>query len=106
VDQDKTNFENLCDLVLLYLGAAIKWLDTEYGTIFATKTEVDPVKLLSISDFVNAAGTVQRSAPATVQRRQLTAFPTEKASRPPRSDVRRHSGRRTQAAVVARAWLG
>jgi hypothetical protein len=34
----------------------------EGGANFATKTEVDPVKLLSISDFVNATGTVQRSA--------------------------------------------
>jgi hypothetical protein len=62
VDQDKTNFENLCEVALLYLEAAIKWLETEYGTNFATGTEVDPVKLLSIPDFVNAAGTVQRSA--------------------------------------------
>jgi hypothetical protein len=49
VDQDKTNFENLYDLLLLYLEAATKWLETEYGTKFATKTEVGPVKLLSIS---------------------------------------------------------
>jgi hypothetical protein len=63
VDQDKTNFEKLCDLVLLYLEAATKWLETEYGTNFATKAEVlDPLKLLSIPDFVNATGTVQRSA--------------------------------------------
>jgi hypothetical protein len=40
VDQDKTNFESLCEVVLLYLGAAIKWLETEYGTNFATGTEV------------------------------------------------------------------
>ena len=62
VDQDKTNFENLCDVVLLYLESATKWLETEYGTNFDTKAEVDPVKLLSISDFVTATGTVQRSA--------------------------------------------
>jgi hypothetical protein len=52
VDQDKTNFENLCDVVLLYLESATKWLETEYGTNFDTKAEVDPAKLLSISDFV------------------------------------------------------
>jgi hypothetical protein len=62
VDQDKTSCEKLSDLVLLYLGAAIKWLETEHVTDFATKTEVDPVKLLSIPDLVNATGTVQRSA--------------------------------------------
>jgi hypothetical protein len=62
VDQDKTNFEKLCDVVLLCLESATKWLETEYGTNFDTGAEVDPVKLLSISDFVTATGTVQRSA--------------------------------------------
>jgi hypothetical protein len=64
VDQDKTNFEDLCEVVLLYLdlGAATKWLETEHDTNFDTKAEVGPVKLLSISDFVTATGTVQRSA--------------------------------------------
>jgi hypothetical protein len=54
-------------VVLLYLGAAIKWLETEYGTNFVAGTEVGPVKLLSISDFVNATGTVQRSAGRVAQ---------------------------------------
>jgi hypothetical protein len=49
-------------VALLYLEAAIKWLETEYGTNFATGTEVGPIKVLPISDFVNATGTVQRSA--------------------------------------------
>jgi hypothetical protein len=64
VDQDKTSFEGLCEVevVLLCLGAATKWLETEYGTNFDTRAEVGPAKLLSISDFVNATGTVQRSA--------------------------------------------
>jgi hypothetical protein len=62
VDQNKTNFENLFDVVLLYLETATEWLETKYGTNFATKAEVDPVKILSISDFVTATGTVQRSA--------------------------------------------
>jgi hypothetical protein len=68
VDQDKTNFENLCEVVLLYLEAATKWLETEYGTNFATGNEVGPAKLLSISDFVNATGTVQRSAGRAAKR--------------------------------------
>jgi hypothetical protein len=63
VDQDKTSFESLCDLALLYLGAAIEWLETEYGTNSVAKTEVGPAKLLSIPDFVNAMErTAQRSA--------------------------------------------
>jgi hypothetical protein len=62
VDQDKTNFENLCGVVLLYLESATKWLETEYGTNFATMAEVDSVKILSILDFVTATETVQRSA--------------------------------------------
>jgi hypothetical protein len=63
VDQDNTSLKNLYNLILLYLEAAIKWLETEYGTNFDTKAEVGPVKLLSIRpDFVTATGTVQRSA--------------------------------------------
>ena len=49
-------------MVLLYLEAATKWLETEHGTDLYTKDEVDPTKLLSISGFVIATGTVQRSA--------------------------------------------
>jgi hypothetical protein len=63
VDQDKTNFESLCDLVLLYLEAATKWLEPEYDTNFDTKAEVDPVKLLSILDLATTTGAaVQRRA--------------------------------------------
>jgi hypothetical protein len=80
VDQDKTSFENLCDVVLLYLEAATKWLETEYGTNFDTKAELGPAKLLSISDSVNATGTACNAALAALQRGKLTAFPTEKAS--------------------------
>jgi hypothetical protein len=43
-------------------AAATECLETEYGTNFETKAEVGPVKILSISDFVTATGTVQRSA--------------------------------------------
>ena len=46
----------------MQLKTATEWLETEYGTNYATKALVDPVKILSISDFVTATGTVQRSA--------------------------------------------
>jgi hypothetical protein len=93
------------------------------GTNFDTKAEVGPVKLLSISDFVTATGTVQRSAGRGAKRPsspQLWNCATQRRprckeanlphspQRRPQSDVWRHSSRRTHAAVVvvARAWLG
>jgi hypothetical protein len=99
VDQDKTSFESLYEVVLLYLRAAIKWLETEYGTNFATGTGVDPVKLLSISDFVNATGTAQRSAERRPRCKEANL--PHSPQRRPQTGVWRHSGRRTQAAVVA-----
>jgi hypothetical protein len=56
VDQDKTNFENLCDVVLLYLESATKWLETEYDTNFDTMAEVDPVKRRPQADVRRRSG--------------------------------------------------
>jgi hypothetical protein len=104
VDQDKTNFENLCEVALLYLGgAAIKWLETEYGTNFATGTEVDPVKLLSIPDFANARNNNWNCATQRRPRCKEANLP-HSPHRRPQADVWKHSGRCTQAAVVARVW--
>jgi hypothetical protein len=48
VDQDKISLEDLCDVALLFLEAAIQWraarlprAETEHGTNSDTKAEVD-----------------------------------------------------------------